>query len=65
MRTEAEVCRRTAEIREKLSCILEKTSAEMAKPYTQRDYRLLRFLNREQHVWMFALTQMEWLLTEE
>lgn len=64
MRSEAEIHTRTEEIRSNLARILEKTTEEIEKPYNERDYRLLKFLNRERNVWEFALQQMEWLLTD-
>lgn len=64
MRSETEIHTRTEEIRSNLARILEKTTEEIEKPYNERDYRLLKFLNRERNVWEFALQQMEWLLTD-
>lgn len=65
MRNETELQAKLEEIRINLHLVQEKAKTEMDKPYNRRDYKLLKFLNREKNVWEYALLQMEWVLASE
>lgn len=65
MRNETEIQAKLNEIRNNLSMVTERAKTEMDKPYPGRDYKLLKFLNREKNVWEYALLQMEWVLASE
>lgn len=65
MRTEHEIIDKLEELRCHLAIILDRANEEMAKPYLNRDQRLLRFLNKEKSVWEFSLLQLKWLLGGE
>lgn len=62
MRTEAEITEQMDSIRERMTVLQRKTEEEMQKKFEERDYRLLRFLNKEYSVYEYALNQMEWIL---
>jgi|HubBroStandDraft_5_1064220.scaffolds.fasta_scaffold193925_2 hypothetical protein len=63
MKTEAEMLGRIEEIRKKMEILEEKTREEMSKKFNQRDYRLLRFLDRERNVYEYSLSLMEWIIS--
>ena len=64
MRNRAEVLSRLDEIKANVALLEEKIEAELKKTWLNRNGRLLLFLNREQNILKFALTQLEWLLAE-
>jgi hypothetical protein len=65
MKTTAEITDRMTEFRENVSIIKEKIREEMSKKHYKRDDRLLKFLNKEQCIWEFALLQLEWILLDQ
>ena len=62
MRSNAEIEDRMADLRNTVSHLNSKKEQEFEKPFGQRDYRLLVFLNKETSAYEFALSQLEWLL---
>ena len=62
MRSNAEIEDRMADLRNTVSLLNSKKEQEFEKPFGQRDYRLLVFLNKETSVYEFALSQLEWAL---
>jgi len=62
MRSNAEIEDRMADLRNTVSLLNSKKEQEIEKPFGQRDYRLLVFLNKETSVYEFAISQLEWLL---
>jgi hypothetical protein len=64
MKTKEEVLVRIKELQDNISLIDSKLSEEMSKGVYKRDYRLLRFLNRELGIWEMAVFQLEWFIGE-
>lgn len=64
MKSETEIATRINELKENIKIIKEKTREELNKKYYKRDDRLLKFLNKEQCVWEFALLQIEWIFSD-
>jgi hypothetical protein len=65
MRNEYEIMAKINELRSNVQLVEERMQEELALHYRKRDYRLLRFLYKEKSVWEFALSQMEWLLSDK
>ena len=63
MKDEGEILFKIKEFKEKIRLIEDKKNKELAKPFRERDGRLLRFLDREHNVYDFSLAQFEWLLS--
>ena len=63
MRHEIEILSRVQEFDQRILVLDEKRRQEMAKPYNERDYRLLKFLNKEHALYAFSKAQLEWALT--
>jgi len=62
MRHEIEVLSRIKEFDRKIQVLEEKRLQELAKPYNERDYRLLKFISKEHLLYTFSKTQLEWTL---
>ena len=64
MRSEVEINGRINAILENVNMLLKKREEEMAKPFEERDHRLLKFINMECNVYNYSLSQLRWLLSE-
>jgi hypothetical protein len=65
MRTENEITERMQELNKKKLLVEERIQIEVKKPNQRRDPRILWFLDKERAVWEFALSQMDWILSEK
>ncbi|HYC29678.1 MAG TPA: hypothetical protein VEB42_12690 [Chitinophagaceae bacterium] len=63
MKREMEVISRLTELQSMVRMLEDKRREELSKPCDQRDYRLIRFLNREFSVYEFSVAQLQWLLS--
>jgi hypothetical protein len=64
MKVEFDISCRIAEMRERIQLLEKKASDEMEKPIHKRDRTLLKFIHREQSVYRYSLSQLEWVMTE-
>ena len=65
MRTEFEINERMQEISKNLLLIEERIQAELKGDYKKRLPRTMWFLDKEREVWRFALSEMNWILSNE
>ena len=64
MKSEQEISVRLQDLKEKVQLIRERREDELKKQFRQRDYRLLKFLSKENEIYSFALSQLQWLLVD-
>lgn len=65
MKSRQEIIGRIDELRTRILLIEQSIQREMEKEFDQRDYVLLKFLNREQNVYEFGILQIEWILSDK
>jgi len=62
MKEDVEISARILELKEKLALITRTREEEMKRPFYNRDYPYLAWLNREQKVYEFGMSQLKWLI---
>lgn len=65
MKTEYQITEKMQELNANLSAIEERLQVELKKHHSKRDFRLLWFLDKERKVWEYALTQLNWILSND
>lgn len=65
MKTREELQARINALKEKLLSVEDCSGEELKKNYEKWDFRMLRFLNREEHVWRNAIAELEWVLSDD
>jgi hypothetical protein len=64
MRSETEINERINAILENVHILIRKRNEEMGKPFEDRDFRLLVFIQRECSIYEYSLSQLRWMLSE-
>ena len=64
MRTRQQMTDRIDELKTKILFIEQSIQREMEKNFDERDYVLLKFLDREQSIYQFGVLQIEWILSD-
>jgi hypothetical protein len=64
MKEAPEISEKILEMKEYIVKIEARRQQELKKEMYKRDLKLMRFLNRESNVYEYAISQLEWILSD-